>query len=330
MALDAQTMADISQETQPCPLCGNRSYEVVGTRDRRGASLQTVLCAECGHVFTNPAPPLEHLRSYYKEHYRQDYKGLLIPKRKHIYRAGRSALERLARIEGRLAPGAHVIDVGAGGGEFVYLMKCRGFHAMGVEPNAGYATYARKEYEVDIRAGSLEEAEFPEERADLVTMHHVLEHARDPMGTLTRLRSWLKPGGLIAIEVPNLASWAHAPKHRFHKAHLHTFHREGLEDALANSGFEVIEPPRPKDRGHLYAVGRKAEIAESRRWRAGAAESRAILRSHTSLAHFLSGQPLRRIHASATRPIAEALAIRKLGNPPSGRALLNKLYVMGI
>jgi hypothetical protein len=55
----------------------------------------------------------------------------------------------------------------------------------------------------------------------------VLEHLDDPGAALTRVRGWLRPGGVVLVGVPNLASlqarlggprWYHLdlPRHRTH------------------------------------------------------------------------------------------------------------------
>tara|TARA_R110000868_G_scaffold9937_10_gene48927 strand:+ start:1009 stop:1980 length:972 start_codon:yes stop_codon:yes gene_type:complete len=319
-------MAEVVWQDQPCPLCGGENHDVVGTRDRRGANLRTVLCTSCGHVFTNPAPSPVALAAYYRDAYRQDYKQIATPKRKHVYRAGVGALIRFSRLAPYISGGARVIDIGAGGGEFLYLLARKGFDVAGIEPHAGYANYAREMYGADIKAGTLETVKFPEEGSDAITMHHVLEHTSSPLSALRQIWTWLKPNGIAVIEVPNLASWAHAPHHRFHKAHLHTFNRTGLEDALINAGFEIVEMSAPGDRGHLNVVTRKISTPADQTWRNMSAESRATLAAHTRLAHILSGQPFRRLHASISRPLREARAIRAMGSPESGRAVLDALF----
>lgn len=326
MDVDAQTMAEVESIERSCPLCGDADFTVVGIRDRRGAPLRTVLCAGCGHVFTNPAPTQDALAAYYRDSYRQDYKRITAPKRKHIYRAGIGAMRRLARLAPYVSKGAKIIDVGAGGGEFVYLLSTRGFDAHGIEPHAGYAGYARSAYSIDIQSGTLETAAFPPDQADAITLHHVLEHTANPMAALQKIWSWLKPDGIVVVEVPNLSSWAHAPHHRFHRAHLHTFSRTSIEDSLMNAGFRVENINPPGDKNHLNAVARKVSQPEKQSWRNVATGNETVLETHTRLAHFCSGQPLRRIHANLTRPIREAAAIRALGNPDTGRELLDKLF----
>lgn len=56
-----------------------------------------------------------------------------------------------------------------------------------------------------VFVGDPTEAPFPPSSFDLVTAFHVMEHLPDPLGTLRRMVGWLAPGGLIIVEVPNMA-----------------------------------------------------------------------------------------------------------------------------
>jgi SAM-dependent methyltransferase len=59
---------------------------------------------------------------------------------------------------------------------------------------------------ITVHQGSVQNAAFPDEFFDVVTMWHVLEHVPDPRETLGELRRILKPNGLLVVEVPDSAS----------------------------------------------------------------------------------------------------------------------------
>jgi hypothetical protein len=88
----------------------------------------------------------------------------------------------------------------------------------------------------------LEEAAYPEGSFDLVVLCHVLEHLSDPKATLEEIRRLLKPGGRLAVSVPNFSSWQarlmgpawfhlDLPRHLFH------FPAHGLRRLLEQAGF---------------------------------------------------------------------------------------------
>lgn len=49
---------------------------------------------------------------------------------------------------------------------------------------------------------------FPANFFDVVTAFQAFEHLADPAGDLERLYRCLKPGGIILIEVRNIATWS--------------------------------------------------------------------------------------------------------------------------
>jgi SAM-dependent methyltransferase len=99
-----------------------------------------------------------------------------------------------------------LLDVGAAGGAFVKAAGEAGFVAMGVEPTPAFAEFARSQVGVDVRTGTLQDADIGPDPFDCITMWHVLEHIPDPLAHLTDVRSRLADGGVLALEVPNFDS----------------------------------------------------------------------------------------------------------------------------
>jgi predicted SAM-dependent methyltransferase len=75
-------------------------------------------------------------------------------------------------------------------------------------------------------------------------MNHVIEHFHDPIDALRISHRLLKPGGILWIATPNLASLGHAVFRRDWigldpPRHLVLFTRSALARALAATGFEL-------------------------------------------------------------------------------------------
>ena len=149
---------------------------------------------------------------------------------------GRFARERLTLLARLAAPGARVIDAGAGQGRFVSRAREAGYDAWGFDP------YPRGD---DVDRAGFDDAPVPPGSARAVTLWHVLEHVPDAGAALDQARDWLAPGGGLIVAVPNLASWQAAvggerwfhldvPRHRVH------FTPDGLTRMLAAHGFAVI------------------------------------------------------------------------------------------
>jgi SAM-dependent methyltransferase len=116
---------------------------------------------------------------------------------------------------------------------------------MGVELSTIAATHARNDLGLDIRAGDFLSQPFTAGEFEVVIFWHSLEHIADPMRALQRAWGVLRPGGLLVVAIPNLASiqarltgrqWFHldVPRHYVH------FSARGLRDALRQRGFRII------------------------------------------------------------------------------------------
>jgi SAM-dependent methyltransferase len=147
----------------------------------------------------------------------------------------------LSHVSARNA--ANVADFGTGNGMLAACMKS-------VRPTAkvtGLDFFPEPPPEIgdaDYRgfasAGSLKGS------VDLLTCFHALEHDDDPHAFLDELLSYLKPGGTLVIEVPNVdcvwtpwfgnacANW-YAPYHRLH------FSRPSLRSLLQAHDLTIVE-----------------------------------------------------------------------------------------
>jgi len=143
-----------------------------------------------------------------------------------------------------LAPGARVLDVGAGTGRLVADLAARGYVASGIEPSArSAAAAAAGDAGCSVARATIDDHD--ERDLDAIVLWHVLEHLDDPRAALERLRGWLRPGGLLLVAVPNSGSlqawiagadWMHwdAPRHRVHLT------PRGLRALLRATGFDQV------------------------------------------------------------------------------------------
>ncbi len=101
-----------------------------------------------------------------------------------------------------------VLELGPATGHMSRVFRERGCAVVGIEVDAEMAERAREFCErVIVRdLDSLDlAAELGEERFDAIVAADVLEHLRDPLAALIRLRPFLAPDGAFVISVPNVA-----------------------------------------------------------------------------------------------------------------------------
>jgi 2-polyprenyl-3-methyl-5-hydroxy-6-metoxy-1,4-benzoquinol methylase len=237
-----------------CCLCQSESLSGFVRPDAKSSEpIALGECMKCGHVQQVNMPSPEELATYYSHHYRSDYKAVHVPKKKHVHRAGRVALERLQMLQKFQEGRRSLLDVGAGGGEFVYLASRLGWDATGIEPNLGYSGFARNEYGVEVATGSLDDE--AHRKVDVVTMFHVLEHIPSPQQSIQRIYHRLLPRGLFFVEVPNMLQKDASPHNIFFKAHFQYFNKDTLL-FLTSGHFECLTLEHV---GNLKAVFRKRD-----------------------------------------------------------------------
>jgi SAM-dependent methyltransferase len=309
----------------PCNLCGAAEATVVGKRSRSGAPLRSVCCVDCGLVWSDPRP-LES-RRFYEHDYRIAYKGTFEPKLKHVLRAGRVALDRLAHVRPLLQQRRRVLDVGSGGGEFAHLLQTLGHEVVGVEPNRGYAEFSAVQYGITVTRGFAGDVALPADHFDLITIWHVLEHTDDPSRVLAQLHSGLRPGGSLVVEVPNIEATCQSPRSTFHEAHVFTFSPVTLRRMGEKAGLQVERITLSSDGGNITAVLRRPSmpVAAPASLKIFGEHDRivGILRAHRPRRHLLTPHPYRRLAGRVARSLQERWQTR---NPLPPRALLHQLY----
>jgi SAM-dependent methyltransferase len=141
-----------------------------------------------------------------------------------------------------------LLDVGAATGFFVGCARNRGWDAEGIEVSSAAVEVAELK-KLPVTLATLESVD-GETLYQVITLFDVLEHVTDPRRALVAIYRLLKPGGVIAISLPDIGSVYARLLGRFWHAlvppeHLFYFTRESLERLLAQTGFSVLEFHRP-------------------------------------------------------------------------------------
>ena len=310
-------MSDSVKTKASCPISGTREAMVVCVKDRHGKPLRNVINVDSGLIFVDPVP-FENTEEFYKSEYRKSYKGVHCPKPKHVYRAGKIALERFERVNQLVPDNATTLDAGSSSGEFV---QKRGYKAKGIEANEPYAEYSRSELEVDISIQPFSQY-LSNEEFDLITMFHVLEHLEHLVRDLRKLAERLKPDGYFVIEVPNILYRNMSFPHKWHPGHLFSYTAETLPLLMRTVGFDTVRCSILGDGGNLWGEFVKTNSATAEhKLRVNPVETLSRLRRdrffyYCRMRNFLKFIPkmLRQIH--------EKIKSRN----KDGRSILDKLY----
>jgi 2-polyprenyl-3-methyl-5-hydroxy-6-metoxy-1,4-benzoquinol methylase len=96
-----------------------------------------------------------------------------------------------------------ILDVGAGTGDFLKVCKNNNWKVLGIEPNLDARKIAGKKG-IHLKKNL---SDIHDQKFDVITLWHVLEHVEDLKDTIKILNSLLKPNGRIVIAVPNYKSY---------------------------------------------------------------------------------------------------------------------------
>jgi len=248
------------QEQVACPACRSSDsvleLETVDWLMGKPGTYRVVRCARCELRFLNPRPAPEALGAHYPDDYFcytnfEGEHGLFRRLMGDLQR--KLSLTRLRNIEraiGRLPPGTDVLDVGCGRGDLLdCLHRERGCRVLGIDFNAKVVEVVQQRLRIDAIAGTLPAAALEADRFDLVVMAEYLEHEPDPQRIVSEALRLLRPGGHIAIEVPDISG---PPSRIFGRfwwqldapRHLMFFTPATLSTMLRNAGFEVVRVRR--------------------------------------------------------------------------------------
>ncbi|MBI3921260.1 MAG: class I SAM-dependent methyltransferase [Armatimonadetes bacterium] len=230
-----------------CPLCGPAPSRLLfkgpDVYMLIPGEFPLVVCRTCGLVYIYPRPSSQELERHYPPHY------WTTPEQA----PGLDAVgERAVKILTERYPGGSVLDVGCGLGKKTAALRDRGLNAVGLEPYEHACETARKHYGLEVVCSTLQEAPFPDNSFDAVTLFEVLEHVPDPVGDLRRIHALLKPGGSVCVKVPNLAAFQARMLGRWwHQLdvprHLQDFSPRSLRYGFAQAGFKDVWCKAPPD-----------------------------------------------------------------------------------
>lgn len=237
------------EKINECPVCGSdniKNHKIVYDHTVSHESFVIMQCNNCQFEFTNPRPDIVNIEKFYQS---EDYishtnKGNslinIIYKLVRKYSTGNKV--KLIESISQKKKGK-ILDYGTGTGYFLAAIKDKDWKVTGLEPDKKARKLAEKQCGTKI-AERIDEIIALNQKYDIITLWHVLEHIHDLNATFILLKSLLKEKGRIIIAVPNIDSydnkiydqdWAayDVPRHLYH------FNQESMKTFVMKHGMKI-------------------------------------------------------------------------------------------
>jgi ubiquinone/menaquinone biosynthesis C-methylase UbiE len=204
----------IFERVEACNMCGTKTdlNRVLGQRMNRsqgfnpklqtGITTSVIKCVDCGLIYSNPLPIPANVQDHYgvppEDYWQESYFSV----DENYFESQIVTAQKLLCNK----PRAKALDIGAGLGKCMLALEKAGFEAFGLEPSVEFREKAITKMGIDaekLKLGMLEEVEYPSEFFDFITFGAVLEHLYNPSESITKTLNWLKPMGVMHIEVPS-------------------------------------------------------------------------------------------------------------------------------
>lgn len=234
-----------------CALCGAENDETlfIGHDEwyHQPGDFPVKRCRECHLIYLNPRPTKAEIGQYYPAVY-EPYLSAIEDESSRFRRWERryGMYKNLRVVTRRVSQQGRALDIGCATGNFLVALSQAGWEVAGVDTSQVAVDYARSRFGLDVYHGELDEANYPDQHFDLVTLWNVLEHVYDPGQLLKETARITKPGGTLMFSVPNLDSFEARLFGRYWAGwdvprHLHIFSQDVIRRYLKESGWELTE-----------------------------------------------------------------------------------------
>ena len=193
-----------------CLICGSLEHEILYKTYDRHYGIQgeysICQCKDCKFNFLFPMPSEDELTSLYPENFYAYQQFFEDKKPVNIIKSliKRALFINIGTKDPKFNNPGRILDIGCGSGKFLYSMRERGWRVYGVEVNTNAADLGKEAAGINIFAGNLISAKFPDNFFDYIRSNHSFEHIVNPHETLSEIYRILKPGGSLLIGVPNV------------------------------------------------------------------------------------------------------------------------------
>jgi SAM-dependent methyltransferase len=165
----------------------------------QGFATNVVACTGCGLIFRDPRPS----RSAIEATYARDQYGAA--RLEALFQSQHDLYRRKARVLRRWLPagqGVCIVEVGSFVGGFLMAGRSEGWDVRGIDPGEEVARFCRARG-LPVFRGTLEEMRLRPRSVDCVAVWNTFDQLPEPATTLDAIQRVLRPGGVLALRIPN-------------------------------------------------------------------------------------------------------------------------------
>ncbi len=201
------------EEVTACEMCGATSelHKILGQRlncsqglnpkNKTGISVSVIKCKNCELIFSSPQPIPFDINDHYDIPPEVYWNSEVFEFHPDYFAAEINVIKEILPFR----EGLTALDVGAGLGKAMISLSEAGFDTFGFEPSKPFYEQAISKMNISperLKFGMIEDIDYPENHFDFITFGAVLEHLYHPAESIEKAIRWLKPNGIIHIEVP--------------------------------------------------------------------------------------------------------------------------------
>lgn len=200
-----------------------------------GTGIPVQRCRACGFRMAEMERP--DSQGHVDDYYESTDPALAVGERNHI----RKRIFNILKYKDR----GTALDLGSGLGETAVALQKKGFSVVGVDESRFAIKWLRERFPaVRWECGEVLAFMKKNEKFDLITMFHFLEHVREPRRLCSLIHERLNPGGILVIEVPDVSGGAAKLRGRkweyWLSHHVNYFSLKTLKALLVPMGFRLV------------------------------------------------------------------------------------------
>jgi len=188
------------ERNNACPICGEKFY----FQNQKIPKQRFIKCRNCGVFSIDPVDPNDLDKGLEKAELMTQ--NIYLHEKKisqHMdYRFRDLAFGEYIEEINKYKVYGNILDIGCGIGSFLLAIKKFGWNEYGIELSS--AANLAIELGLNVFQTDFLNTQFDKDFFDVITLFDVIEHISEPIIFLEKIKTILRPGGLLLIITPNL------------------------------------------------------------------------------------------------------------------------------